>query len=42
MNRAPNSADAMPNCDFYAAETDFSDVLGFVFAESGCRVFETW
>ena len=32
----------MPNCDFYAAGSDFSDVLEFVFTRSGCQVFETY
>ena len=32
----------MPNCDFYAAGSDFKLVLDFVFSESNCRVFESY
>ena len=32
----------MPNCDFYAADTDFTALLEFVFAECGCQVLETY
>ena len=32
----------MPNCDFYAAEADFNNVLDFVFAKCECQVFETY
>ena len=30
----------MPNCDFYALREDLEKVLGFVFQQSDCRVFE--
>lgn len=32
----------MPNCDFYAAGSDFGDVLEYVFTRSECQVFETY
>ena len=32
----------MPNCDFYAAEADFNQILDFVFASCECQVFETY
>jgi hypothetical protein len=32
----------MPNCDFYAAGSDFKLVLDFVLTESGCRIFESY
>jgi hypothetical protein len=32
----------MPNCDFYAADTDFSEVLEFVFTRCECQVFESY
>jgi hypothetical protein len=31
----------MPNLDFYAAGADFLSVLGYVFDQSGCRIFES-
>jgi hypothetical protein len=30
----------MPNCDFYAVGQDFGDVLGIVFNQMDCKVFE--
>ena len=33
---------AMPQCYFYATESDFEPVLRFVFDELNCRVFETY
>lgn len=32
----------MPNCDFYAADADFDDVLEFVFAKCECQVLESY
>ena len=32
----------MPQCYFYATESDFEPVLRFVFDELNCRVFETY
>lgn len=32
----------MPNCNFYALESDLETVLDFVFDKSGCRVFESY
>ena len=32
----------MPNCDFYACGDDFELVLGFVFDQLDCRVFEAY
>ena len=32
----------MPNCDFYAAETDIEQVLSWVFENLECRVFEMY
>jgi hypothetical protein len=32
----------MPNCDFYAVGPDLELVLDFIFARSGCRVFELY
>lgn len=32
----------MPNCNFYAAGSDFVAILTFIFAETGCRVFESY
>ena len=32
----------MPNLDFYAVATDLDAVLEYVFAKSGCRVFESY
>lgn len=32
----------MPNLDFYAVAADFDAVLEYVFAKSGCRVFESY
>lgn len=32
----------MPNCNFYALQSDLETVLGFVFDKSGCRVFESY
>ena len=32
----------MPNCDYFALGSDFTQVLDFIFAESGCRVFEAY
>ncbi|SEL62365.1 hypothetical protein SAMN05216262_11565 [Colwellia chukchiensis] len=32
----------MPNCNFYAIDNDFVEILDFVFDEMGCRVFESY
>ncbi len=32
----------MPNCDFYAAGEDLTQVLDFVFSVGDCRVFESY
>jgi hypothetical protein len=33
---------AVPNCDFYAAPSDFEPVLRFIFEDMECRVFEAY
>ncbi|MEZ9526868.1 hypothetical protein [Enterovibrio norvegicus] len=32
----------MPNCNFYAVEQDFEEILNFIFDEMKCRVFESY
>jgi hypothetical protein len=32
----------MPNCDFYATPEDHAELLAWLFAETGCRVFELY
>jgi hypothetical protein len=32
----------MPNCDFYAADADSSELLEFAFARCECQIFETY
>ena len=31
----------MPNCDFYATGNDINQIVGFIFSELDCRVFES-
>lgn len=32
----------MPNCNFYAIDNDFVEILNFIFDEMECRVFESY
>ncbi|BFM48765.1 hypothetical protein [Marinomonas sp. THO17] len=32
----------MPNCNFYAIDNDFLEILDFIFCEMECRVFESY
>lgn len=32
----------MPNCNFYAIDSDFEEILDFIFNEIECRVFESY
>ncbi|MEJ2622519.1 MAG: hypothetical protein P8163_20405 [Candidatus Thiodiazotropha sp.] len=32
----------MPNCNFYAIDNDYDEILNFIFNEMECRVFESY
>ena len=32
----------MPNCNFYAIDNDFEDILNFIFEELNCKVFQSY
>jgi len=32
----------MPNCNFYAVNSDFKDILDFIFSDLDCRLFESY